>query len=218
MRTMQTKLTLIVFLCATALLAGGCATKRFVNDGLSAQDAKLADIGTQVEANQRRIEEAGDKIDSVEGEASRASKLGQEAGAAAKQADNKANQALEMARGKLLYKVVINDVAGRFALNNAELDDAAKSKLDEMANRLKKENAGVWLEIEGHTDASGPEEYNLTLGYRRAESVRRYLNMQHDIPLHKMNVISFGEARPVADNGTREGRAENRRVEIKVLS
>lgn len=208
----------IAALCAATLLLGGCATKKFVNDGMTAQDAKMADIETQVEANQRRLSEAGEKIDSVDGKATEAQRLGKDAGTAAKQADSKANEALEMARGKLLYKVVLSDVASQFGLNKSEIADEARAKLDELATRLKNENGNVYLEIEGHTDSSGDEEYNLVLGNRRAEAVRRYLNMQHGIPLHRMSVISYGESRPLADNGTREGRSQNRRVEVKVLS
>ncbi|HVR30200.1 MAG TPA: OmpA family protein, partial [Thermoanaerobaculia bacterium] len=64
---------------------------------------------------------------------------------------------------------------------------------------------------------SGPEDYNLMLGEQRAESVRRYLNMEHGIPLHRMSVISYGETAPVVDNDSREARAQNRRVALVVL-
>jgi len=75
----------------------------------------------------------------------------------------------------------------------------------------------VYLEIEGHTDNVGSEEYNKVLGERRAEAVRVYLNEKGGIPLHAMNVISYGEDEPVSDNGSRTGRAQNRRVVIRVL-
>ena len=60
--------------------------------------------------------------------------------------------------------------------------------------------------------------YNEKLGLERAEAVKRYLYEQHQIPLHKMNVISYGEDKPVAPNKDRAGRAQNRRVVIKVLA
>lgn len=201
----------IVVLTSGALLSAGCATKRYVNDGLSAQDAKIADVETQVEDAQRRIAEAGEKIVAVDGKAIEAQRIGKDAG-------TKAGEALTLARGKLLYKVVLSDVAGRFALNKWDLSPESKAKLDEMAVRLKSENANVYLEIEGHTDSTGEEPWNLQLGQQRAETVRRYLNMQHGIPLHRMAIISYGESKPVADNSSQEGRAQNRRVEVKVLS
>jgi outer membrane protein OmpA-like peptidoglycan-associated protein len=218
MRTTQKQFVSIAIVCVAALLLGGCASKKYVDDGIATHDAKVADLEGQVEANQRRIAETGEKINSVEGQARDAERIGKDAGSAAQAADAKAGQALEMARGKLLYKIVLSDVAGRFEVDQATLGDDGKSKLDSVAGKLKSENASVYLEIEGHTDSSGPEGYNLTLGQKRAETVRRYLNTQHGIPLHRMSVISYGESKPVADNGTREGRAQNRRVEVKVLS
>ena len=74
------------------------------------------------------------------------------------------------------------------------------------------------IEIEGHTDNVGGKEYNEQLGLERAEAVKRYLYEQHQVPLHKMNVISYGEDKPAAENRTRDGRAQNRRVVIKVLA
>jgi outer membrane protein OmpA-like peptidoglycan-associated protein len=74
------------------------------------------------------------------------------------------------------------------------------------------------VEIEGHTDSAGPAAYNEQLGLARAEAVKRYLYEQHQVPLHKMNAISFGEEKPVMDNKTRENRSQNRRVVIKVLA
>ena len=84
--------------------------------------------------------------------------------------------------------------------------------------QLTADPKNVYLEIEGHTDSVGSPTLNERLGLERAEAVKRYLYEQHSIPLHKMNVISFGETKPVAPNGTRDGRAQNRRVVIKVLT
>lgn len=212
------KFILIVLVGAGLALTGGCATKKFVSDGLSAQDAKIADLESQVESNQRRITETGEKLDSVEGEAQEAGRVGREAGQAAGQAKTRADEAYDLAQGKFVYSVVLTDTAGDFAVDRSDLSDSAKQKLDALAARLKQENKSVFLEIAGYTDSTGPEEWNMDLGLARAESVRRYLNMSHGIALHRMSVISYGEGNPVADNGTREGRAQNRRVEIRVLS
>jgi len=199
---------------ATALclvLGGGCASKKYVNEGMDAQDGKMSDIESQVEKNQRALKSTGKKVDEVGKSAQTAQRTGEEARA-------KADKAYRLAEGKLLYKVVLSDTAGNFELNSDNLSDDAKKALADLAGRLKKENTGVYLEIEGHTDDSGSEEHNMRLALRRAESVRRYLNSEQGIPLHRMSVISYGESRPAADNGTREGRAANRRVEIRVLS
>jgi outer membrane protein OmpA-like peptidoglycan-associated protein len=193
------------------VLAGGCASKKYVNEGMTAQDSKVADIETQVEKNQRDLRDTGKRVDEAGKSARSAQRTGEKAQA-------KADKAYRMAEGKLLYKVVLSDTAGNFELNSDHLSDEAHQALDSLAARLKKENTGVYLEIEGHTDNSGTEAYNMRLALLRAEAVRRYLSSEQGIPLHRMSVISYGESRPAADNGTREGRAANRRVEIRVLS
>jgi outer membrane protein OmpA-like peptidoglycan-associated protein len=87
-----------------------------------------------------------------------------------------------------------------------------------MVNSLKTDTKAVWIEIEGHTDNVGEAKYNERLGLDRAEAVKRYLYEQHQVPLHKINTISYGEDKPAAPNNTRDGRAQNRRVVIKVLA
>ena len=82
---------------------------------------------------------------------------------------------------------------------------------------LVAQDKGVYLEIQGHTDSTGPESWNLLLGKKRAEAVMEYLHKNYHIPLHRMEVISYGSDMPVGDNSTREGRAQNRRVVILVF-
>ncbi|HAR36286.1 MAG TPA: hypothetical protein DCR87_05170, partial [Acidobacteria bacterium] len=108
-----------------------------------------------------------------------------------------------------------NDEA-KFAFNSAELSAEAKAAIDRFVQKLIEENKGVYLEIQGHTDNTGPEEVNIYLGQKRAEAVMMYLYKAHRIPLHRMSAVSYGSSKPVAENTTREGRAKNRRVEILV--
>jgi peptidoglycan-associated lipoprotein len=217
-RHVRIRPTYVLLMVAAALAMGACATKKSLREGLGTQDTKISGIETQVEANQKRIEETGQRLDGVKEEAGEARRIGTEAGSKAEKAGERADKAFDLAKGKLLYTVVISETAGQFATSKYELSEDAKKKLDELAGRLKAENSNVYLEIQGHTDSTGSEEWNLILGQRRADAVRQYLNAAQGIPLHKMSVISFGESKPVADNGTREGRAQNRRVEIRVLS
>jgi outer membrane protein OmpA-like peptidoglycan-associated protein len=98
-----------------------------------------------------------------------------------------------------------------------ELSDDAKAMLDEFVQFLIEQDKGVYLEIQGHTDSTGPESWNLILGEKRAEAVMEYLHKKYNIPLHRMEVISYGSEQPVGDNSTREGRAQNRRVAILVF-
>ncbi len=83
---------------------------------------------------------------------------------------------------------------------------------------MKQDPKNIYLEIEGHTDNVGDKVTNEKIGLARAEAVQRYLYEQYQIPLHKMNVISYGKDKPVAPNKTKAGRAQNRRVVIKVLA
>jgi outer membrane protein OmpA-like peptidoglycan-associated protein len=133
------------------------------------------------------------------------------------QALDRANAAYVLAEGKFMYEVVLSDDSVKFPTDRDALSPEAEARLTELANRLKAENVNVYLEIQGHTDATGPEDYNDALGAARAEAVRRYLSRQ-GIALNRMATISYGEEAPVADNSTPEGRAQNRRVAIVVLS
>ena len=98
------------------------------------------------------------------------------------------------------------------------LNDEAKVELDRLVQQLANDPKALWIEIEGHTDSVGSPQLNERLGQERAEAVKLYLYENHSIPLHKMNVISYGETKPLAPNKTRDGRAQNRRVVVKVLA
>jgi outer membrane protein OmpA-like peptidoglycan-associated protein len=172
-----------------ALVAGGCATKGFVREQVGEVDQRVG----QADAHAGRAE------------------------GTAKDALDRANAAHKLAEGKFLYQVVLSDDSVKFPVNVHDLSPEAKSRLGELAERLKSENRSVYLEIQGHTDARGSDDYNDKLGEARAEAVRRYLNQQ-GIALNRMSTISYGKGTPVAPNDTPEGRAQNRRVVIIVLS
>ena len=122
-----------------------------------------------------------------------------------------------LASKRLVYEVVLSESQSNFTFGKALLPDAARAKIDEMVKQLMADPKGAYFEIEGHTDNVGDKATNEKLGLERAEAVERYLSEQHQIPLHKMNVISYGEDKPLAPNTTREGRAQNRAVVIRVL-
>jgi outer membrane protein OmpA-like peptidoglycan-associated protein len=129
----------------------------------------------------------------------------------------RANAAHKLAEGKFLYEVVLSDDSMKFPTDEHALSPEAEARLAELVQRLKAENRNVYLEIQGHTDAVGDAAYNEKLGEARAEAVRRYLS-RDGIALNRMATISYGEEAPVASNDTPEGRAQNRRVAIIVLS
>jgi peptidoglycan-associated lipoprotein len=130
---------------------------------------------------------------------------------------DRANAAHKLAEGKFLYEVVLSDDSVKFPTDKHALSPEAEQRLGELVQRLKSENKNVYLEIQGYTDSTGTPDYNDKLGEARAEAVRKYLNQQ-GVALNRMATISYGQEAPVAPNETREGRAQNRRVAIVVLS
>jgi outer membrane protein OmpA-like peptidoglycan-associated protein len=216
-------LTLIVATVAVSSTTA-CATKRYVNTQVDEVDGKVTTISGELERNQQRIGEvdqkagaAGEAARQADARAAQAGQSAQQALAAADDAGARA-EALDRANRRLVYEVVLNEAQGGFKFGAAELPDVAKQAVDRVITDLQADPKAVWFEIEGHTDNVGNPAFNDRLGMQRAETVKRYLYETHQIPLHKMNVISFGEKKPVSDNKTRDGRAENRRVVIRMLS
>jgi peptidoglycan-associated lipoprotein len=201
---MNRKPFIVAFALLLALIATtGCATKKYVRQETGTVNARVDDVQGQVEEAQTRLNTHEQQI----GETSRT----------AQEALQRAQEAGKLAQGKLLYETVLTDDKVKFGFDTSDLSPEAEAALDEFANQLKQENQNIYLEIQGHTDSVGSERYNEELGLLRAEAVRRYLNQKHGIPLHRINVISYGETAAVADNSTREGRAQNRRVALVVL-
>lgn len=205
-------LGLAVVLALTAVTTG-CATKKYVQDETQAVqtrlDSRVDDVEGQVEENQTRLAEHDNQIASVENTAQEASQTAQEA-------LQRAQEAGKLAEGKFVFETVLTDEKVKFGFDKATLSDEAKAALDEFVSTLQDRNENMFVEIQGHTDSTGPENYNEELGLERAQAVRQYLG-RNGVPLHRMEVISYGESSPIADNGTREGRAQNRRVALVVL-
>jgi len=221
---METALKSGFVACVIAVAGTACATKGFVRESVSDVNTKVETLGQSIEATQEQTKQNAARIEQVDqkaGQAGSAAQAAQTSATAARAAADAAGArvtAVETAVKRLIFQVVISDDQGNFELGKADLPADVRAKLDELATRLKANPAGNFIEIEGHTDSTGSPAANERLGLARAENVKRYLYEAYQIPLHKMNVISFGESKPVAPNDTRDGRAQNRRVVIKVLS
>ena len=126
--------------------------------------------------------------------------------------------AIEKAAKRIVYEVVLNEEKGNFKFGKAAIPENVGPEVDQLVSQLKANPNGAYIEIEGHTDNVGPKDINYKLGLDRAEAVKRYLYETHQVPLHKINVISYGEEKPIGDNKKKDGRAQNRRVVIKVLA
>ena len=211
-----------------ALLAVGgstaCASKKFVRTSVTEVNDKVDSLGKSLEETQERTRQNEGKISAVDQKADQAAQSAQQAHSAARDArsaaDAAANKAdaVDKASRRLVYEVVLSEDEGNFKFGKTVLPTEAKAKIDEMVSQLKQDPKAIYLEIEGHTDNVGNKMVNEKIGLARAEAVKKYLYEQYQIPLHKMNVISYGEDKPIAPNKTKAGRAQNRRVVIKVLA
>ena len=225
-----------------AMLAVGgstaCATKKFVKTSVGQVNEKVDSLGRSVEETQERTRKNEGKIaevdsrtqaaaaaakdarnaaDEAAGRASAANNTATAAASSASAAGAKAD-AVDRASKRLVFEVVLSDEQGNFKFAKTELPDEVKARLDELVTQLQADPKGAYFEIEGHTDNIGPKVVNEKIGMERAEAVKRYLYEHHQIPLHKINVISYGEEKPVAPNNTKDGRAKNRRVVIRVMA
>ena len=217
------KFVLAFSVVALAASSTACATKGFVrtrvgevNDKVETVSKSLEETQERTRQNEARITEVDQKVSQVDQKAVAANTAATEARSAADAAANKAD-AVEKATKRIVYEVTLSEDQGNFKFGQAMLPDEAKARIDEVAQQLKSNPNGAYIEVEGYTDNVGAKTYNERLGLDRAESVKRYLYEQHQIPLHRISVISYGPEKPIAPNNTKAGRAKNRRVVIKVL-
>jgi outer membrane protein OmpA-like peptidoglycan-associated protein len=190
---------------------------------ISANTHALERMGPKVDAAEAGLKIASTRLDEAE---KRLGGLGEQLArndaadaaisATAKEALERAQAASKLVEGRLLAETVLSEEVG-FGFDKAALNEASRQALTAFAEKLKAENQAVYIEVQGHTDNSGPAEANLRLSRQRAETVRDFLNREAGIPLHRLAVAAYGETRPVADNKTREGRSKNRRVVLVVL-
>jgi outer membrane protein OmpA-like peptidoglycan-associated protein len=215
---------------AAALVTGACATKGFVR-------RSTEPIQTQVDDVARKQSQQGELLDRTIQDVERSKVAIGETKEAVKLADNKATEANTKAEGagvkatqnardlEALRNVVANiddfDVASEkvvyFALNQDKLSDEAVTTLDEVAGALPN-GKRFFFAIEGFTDSTGTDDYNLVLSRRRAERVVNYLVAKHNVPVFKIYNIGLGKERPAEEGNTREARAKNRRVEIRLYT
>jgi outer membrane protein OmpA-like peptidoglycan-associated protein len=205
---------LILPLLAASVALAGCAKKSYVQREVGEVNKKVDAVSADLEKTQQRVQQSETRIEAVDKDA----KAGiSDAKSSAQAAMTKANEAEKAAKGKLIYTVTLSNDKVRFPVNKAEISDEAKALIDEAVAPLVQANRGVYFEIEGHTDSTGDPAYNFRLGEERAMAVRDYIAKTHAVALNRLNVISYGEEKPVTENKTRDDRAQNRRVVIRIL-
>ena len=234
-------------IAAVSLLAGGCATKKYVRNTTEPIQAKVDQVDQKTTQNGQQIDqtradlknlddratnginaakESASAADSHAGDAmNRANQVGQTADKAgqtadqAVQASTKNSQELGSLRGVVAnlddYQLQ-SSVSIPFDFDKYTLKDEAKGSLDKLAQDVKADKR-YFIALEGFTDNIGAKEYNEALSRRRADSVERYL-VEHEVPLYRVHMIGLGDVMPVEEGRSREARAKNRRVEVKVYS
>ena len=218
---------------ATVGLASSCATKNYVRKEVTttAQDlsARIENTEHGIEAlsNQteelnslnrehaRKISSLDSNLQQVDERAGYAMAVGE---GAQHSAERNATQVLileEDFANRNQYGLLSEEYV-RFAFDSASIEPSHHPLLDDVARRMQ-ERPDAILVLEGRTDSTGNNAYNIRLGERRLETVIRYLVVDQNVPIHRLYRMSFGEARPLAPNGSREGRALNRSVVIQIL-
>jgi outer membrane protein OmpA-like peptidoglycan-associated protein len=221
---MKLKAMTAIGIAAAVLLGNACATKKYVRNRVNERATPLESRTGELEETSRRntqdIGRLGKDIEEVRQRTDRAQQQADRAASSAEQANTRVGgveQTVSDLRTNLDKYTVQKTVTIHFKAAKSELLPEAMTSLDELASQIKDRN-GFLLEIQGFASAEGRPDFNERLSQARSEVVRRYLGEHHNIPLFRMSILGFGTSRPLADNETREGREQNRRVEVRLLT
>jgi outer membrane protein OmpA-like peptidoglycan-associated protein len=209
------------------LLATGCTTKNYVRSQTTPIIQQTNELDDQTATNNRNIQDVNQRaqsgIQQAQTAANNANQQAQAAGQSATQAQQAAQEAINQADS--LSSVLANidnykqvaDASVTFGFNKATLTRADEQKLDDFGAQLNGTKSYI-LEVTGGTDSVGSAAYNYDLSQRRARTVVQYLASKYNVPAHKFYLIGIGKDQAVASNSTASGRAQNRRVEVQLLS
>jgi OOP family OmpA-OmpF porin len=227
-----------------ALLSVGCATKKYVHETMvpvqnriedldkknTAQDTAIAELGKGVSRADERAQGAEGKATDAAREAARANDQADTANKQAVAAQSTAEKGIAQAAqaersvGTLgtrvenmdNFKLATTETV-LFAVGKSELTKETEAQLDAFAAKVLPMKHYV-VEVQGFTDSTGASAVNIDLSRRRAAAVVRYLTLDLKIPLFRVNTMGYGKDSPAGDNKTRDGRKQNRRVEVKLFT
>ena len=220
--------TSLVILLATSMAATvGCASKNYVRqettplinktnelDDLTAKNTNaIKDVDARAQAGIQQVTSKAAEVDQ------KAQAAADQAGQAQTQADNAVHRvdSLSNTVANLDNYRVVTEAAVQFGFDKDNLTKDSKEALDQLATNVPNAK-GYIIAVEGGTDSIGDADYNYALSQRRADSVVQYLASQHNIPAHKIYLIGLGKDKPVESNKTRDGRAKNRRVDVRLMT
>lgn len=193
---------------------------------IAAQGQQLTEVNTDLSRTKEKLTDTDAKATQAGQAAAQANQAAQEANSAAGRAQQAADGARQFADQGLSrlertmdamnkYQMVKNATV-LFAVGQSKLTEEAKKELDDFAKQAEGLDRYV-IEVQGFTDKTGPASLNDQLSQQRADAVARYLNNEHKIPVRSIDTLGSGYAQPVADDKTRDGRKQNRRVEIRLF-
>lgn len=220
----------VVLLLAATTFVAGCATKNYVRQNVQPVQAKVDQVedqnkkqDTEIAQTQQDVAKNARDISATDEKATGADRRAGEAMTSAQQANQKSDknsQEISQLRGVIAniddYKVA-NETTVLFAFNAAKLTPEDKQKLDDLASQVTSHKR-FFVAVEGYTDQTGSADYNLELSKRRADAVVHYLAGEKNVPFYQIRTIGMGDLQPVDPGKTRDARAKNRRVEVKIFS
>ena len=221
------RISLVVALAMITAATIGCASKNYVRQQTTPLINKTNELDDITAKNSRDIKDVDSRaqagIQQATAQAAAADQKAQAAGQQADQAQTLANNAthrvdtLQSAVANLDNYRVVNETSVEFGFDKDTLTKEAKAALDQLATNIPN-TKGFIIAVEGGTDSTGDAEYNYALSQRRADAVIQYLASEHNVPAHKIFLIGLGKDKPVDSNKTREGRAKNRRVDVRLMT
>ena len=214
-----------IAMVASALLLGGCATKKYVGQQVDPTNQKVAEVDKNQKSTQRQLEADEPKISAADEKASSADARATDALGRADAASKKSDQVRSDLQNELNQRLgniddykAAGNVTVQFKFDSAKLTDDGRAQLDQLATGQVGSLKRYFVAIQGYTDSSGSVEHNLDLSRRRAEAVQTYLVSQHNMPVYRIQIVGLGKDKPVDEGKGREARQKNRRVEVTVFS
>ncbi len=216
-----------VLIAGTMPFTVGCATKKYTRNEVAPVINKTNELDDLTAKNTREIKDTDQRaqagIKDAQAKADTADQHAVAAGQAADDANKNAQQVstnVASLAGTLEnldnYKPIAESSV-HFGFDKADLTGKAKDALDQLAGQISSSKHYI-IEVEGSTDSTGDADYNYQLSKRRADAVIQYLADKYQIPAHKIYLIGLGKDKPVEKNGTSEGRAKNRRVDVRLMT
>jgi outer membrane protein OmpA-like peptidoglycan-associated protein len=206
----------------------GCASKKYVRNEVTPTVNKVNELDDLTAKNTRDIRDVDSRSQQGIQQATSAADQANQKALAAGQSANQANQNATQASNRVTslagtvenidnYKPVGDATTVQFGFDKSDLSRKDKQTLDQLGQQLSSQRHFL-IEVHGYTDSTGPSDYNYQLSQRRADAVIQYLASKYNVPAHQIYVIGLGKDNPVAANTSAKGRAENRRVDIRLMS